>query len=59
MMSKKRVVLLTGALSLALHTAAGAAQPNSDHPGKGKPDRAQQHQTSVRSASPCVVIAIC
>jgi len=48
MMSKKRVVLLTGALSLALYAAAGAAQPNSDHPGKGKPDRAQQHQPSAQ-----------
>ena len=47
-MSPKRVVLLTGALSLALHAAAGVAQPNNDHPGKGKPDRARQHQPSAQ-----------
>jgi len=40
MISKKRVALLTGALSLALYATAGAAQPNNGHPGnKGKADR--------------------
>lgn len=39
MISTKRIALLTGALSLALHATIGLAQPDREHPGKGKPDR--------------------
>lgn len=39
MISTKRIALLAGALSLALHATTGVAQPDREHPGKGKPDR--------------------